>query len=996
LQQHDQLKIINLSTQIPPDIMSRSQDSYTTGSGMADTVAVEVLLTKINRLEKELDAVVSEQKALRKDSLSADTKGIEAKVNTKRCELLSALGDILVKDPNTSEKQDLANKMWNLCFYKHISDLRNRIAKQKSQMKKRQASGGDSRSPKKAISDLEKNYSDFLSQSVTFYEYIIKQLLRDLAPLSQTQSSDVELSQEDDDSYATASIKILYKAHLHLGDLHRYAAVHKRDTGAYKKADGCYLKAAKLSPGTGNPYNQLAVVAQSSQDSLTAVALYFYARSLMATNFPFETSRQNIVRLFESNRKWLGEHSRDGRDTHTRGIINVAGNSKSRSNKKEQKEWLTREQKATNRKALARLVDLVFDLFRGVSLEAGGDDKIGLNELITKMSGLIETFGNLTLNSAFGEGLLCKLVCVLAFTTLGAANEGKPCNIQGFDARRAKDPKFDEGVLMANQALAFSFFLRFTSMFTKHLQTVLEKKKKGNNNKISSTKSFSPLLLGLGFVNSIYAGSQWFHGLTFYPTRGSSSSNTVFRRLCEDAHVEFWTSIGAISNLFDALPRMEKGSLSRELGEVKDFALSKDFVEFRGFVPFASFLDKEGDPTDWSHRKKTPKFVCCEEALEALNSKPFGSKTADAIETAVKVGIFLSIAEKRTRQGFEEDSNGQYFLAMNAETKLREYLQITCKEDSEDDEDDRDETQLPPAHEEEAPAVENIDLDDDDEAGDTVVENLAGAFNTKKADEIDNVVNLKYSEHGLLTPAALLAASAQPPSMDVTIASSAGMQPPQPAAFPFLALGNLQPVAQPMPAQQPKPVEKAMPPPPGLMPPPGFAAAPSNMTNASSGFSLANLMQPPAQQMQHYLMGSQLNNGLLPPMAVAPNQPNMFPETLNPFAQLPPPTFRVSTSGVSNAPPGLMNTNQGSTLLTPGISIDSILGSFGGVARAPNNFVAPSALDLMMPTSATQDAANDPSDSLLNFLFEPSTNEESRGKTAYLPGFPPTKNPFAT
>merc|ERR1712176_167827 len=134
-------------------------------------------------------------------------------------------------------------------------------------------------------------------------------------------------------------------------------------------------------------------------------------------------------------------------------------------------------------------------------------------------------------------------------------------------------------------------------------------------------------------------------------------------------------------------------------------------------------------------------------------------------------------------------------------------------------------------------------------------------------------------------------------------------------------------------------------PPPGLLPPPGFAAAPSNITNASGSLLPTNLMPPPAQYMQHSLMESQINKGLPVPysMDVALNQPNMFPETLNPFAHQPPPTFSINTSGIPNASPGLMHTKQGG-LLTPGPSIDSILGNIEDVARAPKDVAAPSAL----------------------------------------------------
>ena len=93
----------------------------------------------------------------------------------------------------------------------------------------------------------------------------------------------------------------------------------------------------------------------------------------MATREPFETSRSNLVRLFESNRKWLDEHSRD-EDVHSRGIVNVgnvteggSATANSSMTKKAQKEWMHKACTAMNCKALARIVDLQCAFFRGLS-----------------------------------------------------------------------------------------------------------------------------------------------------------------------------------------------------------------------------------------------------------------------------------------------------------------------------------------------------------------------------------------------------------------------------------------------------------------------------------------------------------------------------------------------------------------------------------------------------------------------------------------------------
>ena len=928
------------------------------------------------------------------------------KVHAKRCELLRVIGDVIINDPVTSEEKDLANKMWNLCFYKHISQLRSDISKQKSLAKKRQAGGaGELSSPKKALlSGLEKQYSDFLSQSVTYYEWLTKQILKDLAPLTQTQSSDDDSL---DDEITGRSIVILYKTHLHLGDLHRYSAVQrKEDASSYKRADGGYLRAAALSRGgVGNPYNQLAVVAQSGSEPLTAVALYFYARSLQAVDFPFETSRQNLVRLFEQNRKWLDDHDRDGRARGggargtTRGIVDVGGGSG--LSRKEQKEMLNREQRAANRKALCRLSDLQWDFFRGVSLGVGGDDgSIGLNDLIAKMTGLVETFTGLTSNSAFSEGLLCKLVSVLAFTTLGAANEGKPCNAAGIDSRHAKNPKFDEGALMANQALAFSFFLRFASVLARHTKEALHKK--GGGAKLGSVKTLSPLLLSLGFVDSIYSGLQWFHGLAFFC--GSLGSDTAFRRLCEDSHEEFWTEVGAVANILDR----HQGKDKRQSAAASELRDVRDYVEFRGFIPFASFLDKDGDPSDWTRRKRSPKYASVEEALEALTPRTSGGKN----DSNSKGNILVSIVDKVTSQTSEAGSDGRCFLFWNTSTKQREYRRIASparEETANKDkpgEDDPEETQLPPSLADATTAI--MDLDEDDEAGDTVlnIDDRAKAIND------GNAFSLKYSDQGLLTPSALLANAATQalPSATASGVGNGLSMPPQADAAMLLAPGDFtsgSALANSGKVTAPEPTNAAVPPPPGLMPPPGFSSTTAPPPNAGGGLSLADLVSPPVQQnlapAQTFMGGQMHGVGMLPNSG--PNAQTLlpdFPKTSNPWTSVAP---NVEPRNASNgAPPGMPNSgNIGGGLLgqingasdSAGPSLDFLLGG-GNATSAPNTLGF-----AQLPQSNTNQSTND--ESLLNFLFEHTTTTEGdKAKSQFL-GFPQlnnsessrTQNPFA-
>lgn len=61
-----------------------------------------------------------------------------------------------------------------------------------------------------------------------------------------------------------------------------------------------YLKASKLAPKNGKPYNQLGVIAVLANRKLDSV--YFYIRSLAASN-PILTAREKLTTIFHELQK---------------------------------------------------------------------------------------------------------------------------------------------------------------------------------------------------------------------------------------------------------------------------------------------------------------------------------------------------------------------------------------------------------------------------------------------------------------------------------------------------------------------------------------------------------------------------------------------------------------------------------------------------------------------------------------------------------------------
>ncbi|KAL7538964.1 hypothetical protein ACHAXR_010005 [Thalassiosira sp. AJA248-18] len=1023
------------SPQHPPPT-PESQDSIT-------TEAILAKLAKAKEIESTLESIAAEQKGVKKRSPSSDEK--TQKLRLQLCEVLS---DVILNDSTLADTNDAIGRLWKNCFYGRINDVRTRIMKEKSRAKKRTAPPAIAADGSKiVVADLERKLKEFLDEAIQLYRYIIERYVKELMPLSQSQASGMS-EQLEEEERSLIIISSLYRMHIHLGDLYRYST-------SYKLAEECYSKSAKLAPGTGNPFNQLAVVAQlQSQDSsLTAVSLYYYARSLMATRAPFETSRGNLVRLFESNQKWMEEHLReDGDDdVHSRGIVNVdnmdvaaVATKATVANKKVQKEWMQKERAAMNRKAMARLVDLQWALFRGVSLDddddANNKGQIDLDKLMKKMTSLLGTYTNLISHASFSESLLCKLVATIAFSALGASNNGgKLVNVDRFDAKRAKDPKWNEGILMTNQALAFSFVLRFCAILAKDIDAVIAKREAADMaNKVGMVRSLSPLLLGLRFVTSVYEGCEWFHGLPFFPgidgvaAAGSEMEGNSIYKLCKDSHVEFWMSIASLANHLDNLSKKKKSNNAQE-EDMADLLDKKDFAEFQGYVPFAPFLDKYPADTTTSslqggHKEKT-KYATPDEVIDALSeTKHSRSGKGIEAETNMKIQLFLSIVDKKTCRPASNnvvDNESQVFLTKNPDTNKREFFIGSI---STDDETEVSEQKMDMSHEVSSLNITHVD-------GDNATEEM----------DQDDGIDVPLQMPALLTPAALLAGisgsgaeQGRPPMNGATVnhGEESKKKPSSPMGLPVDSmlvpssmtaepLSNiintavahsavdtlLQPTTLPSKQQEP---QKAP-----LLPPPGFSMQPAEpaatvpqqlpIAPSTTGISLAEFTVT-RQAEQNIAFGSNQATsavGEMMPQAAGPSYPatsSMF-ETMNPFFQVPPQSFNNdfisdnSSASLNQQYPGLLNPVQDGVNLQQTDPTLNFLFSNNRM-ESTNKPASTNALNILATSAAEPE---DPSESILNFLFndtsqaghQPLYAANRQQHSSQQHGVPPNKNPFA-
>ncbi len=888
-----------------------------------DTDNTEAILAKFaqaEKLEAQLSAIDDDKKAKRK--LPA---GTDQKAQGLRAKLCQVLIEVIVADPVMSHSKDASKRLWHSCFYSRVNELRMELWKEKSRAKKRQVSGGDVSGSEKIVSVVNERLKGSIKEALKLYEWLIDKMLKMLQPMTQSQSTNVSENSENED-YEHAVVAILYWSHLYMGDLLRYDE-------SYKQAEEIYLKSSKLYPGNGNPFNQLAVVAQS-QDSLSAVALYYYARSMMATQAPSAMSDSNLKRLFTSNAKWLDEHARKD-DSFSRGIFEANGSEGKKADKKAQREWQQKQKTAMNRMALAKFVDLQWSFVKGISL-----DGTALQDIIQNMDSVMDIFTQLINDASFGESLLCKIVAILSFGTLGASNGGKLCKASMFEKKLRKEPSWKKDDIVANNALAFSFVLRFCTVLMNDIGVHLANKK---DEKIGTIRSMSSMVLCVNFVNAVYKGSEWFHGLPFFPGKAfstdtsSSDTSLIICELCKESHNDFWRSVAKLANQLDSLSKPSSEDDARPaLIEVKDFD------EFCGYVPFESFLIH-----DDTHASGKSKYAPAEEVVSALTQKKSTATKKTESEVQTMIQFFLLFADENTAlstvYGYDQS---EFFLARNPETNGRELYQ------SSDSVDHQDEVEIAAAETNFSPSPSVAD-----EMEITTQDNDA---------TMKEVVSLKmtYSETGLalLTPAALLESKVSDiaPPLGLEQMQEDEQGPPVAPHEPDMAQTTLAPAkditstileqTQSAPSQ---PTKETLPPPPGLMPPPGFSQQPQ-MTNVDN-------------MQNNGLLGNMNNFGIIPQTAPV--------QTLNPFAQVPP--TLINEFGASLNQPSQANANQSinTSQYHQTLGMVPSMNSLFNSHQSLDQLASSDAFGLVPPQQAEPD---DQSDSIMKFLFE--SNDNSSGK----------------
>ncbi|XP_010549325.1 PREDICTED: protein SMG7L isoform X2 [Tarenaya hassleriana] len=191
---------------------------------------------------------------------------------------------IFTSDLTQEELQDVEFSLWKL-HYKHIDEFRKGV----------KPSSVDSSGRRISDSHVEA-FKSFLSRATEFYKNLISKARRHFG-VSEGEESFPPF-------HEPKVLKCRFLCHrfcICLGDLARYREQYLKtgDRPNWSAAAAHYLEAAVTWPDSGNPHNQLAVLATYVGDEF--LALYHCIRSL-AVKEPFPGAWNNLLLLFEKNR----------------------------------------------------------------------------------------------------------------------------------------------------------------------------------------------------------------------------------------------------------------------------------------------------------------------------------------------------------------------------------------------------------------------------------------------------------------------------------------------------------------------------------------------------------------------------------------------------------------------------------------------------------------------------------------------------------------------
>ena len=433
-------------------------------------------------------------------------------------EIVEILGDLIMSNPLEAHLQDVPSRLWTVCFYDKVKMYRSKISRAK-------------RKKDPELKRLTKQFEKLCDEGTEYYKLLVDHSKGTLKKAMQSQAEDSgsqdlasDSLPEGEVSSVEGVVQCFYKVSLHLGDLYRYSE-------KFKLSEESYLEAAKLAPGKGNPYNQLAVVTLTECPDLSFNALYWYARSLLATHESFQTTNANLTRMFADNRNYLNEHSRDPKPP----ILKLE--------QKRNADILRNQKRAANKTFLAHFVAVIDDILESTK------PNVDVNEaaIRSKMSDIMDSFESLLVASTFGDSMLCKMVLICVYAFHNSMDGGTPIS-----KALSRDYLLIFGVSLAN---------RLKAAITKFLD------------KEKSASLIPPMRLLISYLI-----------LCEYMGQITESEGEWYDK--------FWKSFSEVANLTLQVSRREGIAAESHTDIDGDISVPiKDYQLLRGYRPFA-FLYK--------------------------------------------------------------------------------------------------------------------------------------------------------------------------------------------------------------------------------------------------------------------------------------------------------------------------------------------------------------------------------------------------------------------
>ncbi|CAL5344997.1 unnamed protein product [Camellia sinensis] len=232
------------------------------------------------------------------------SKGLlQTEVQDLYLKVRSGYEKIILNNDEGVELQDIEFSLWKL-HYKHVDEFRKRVRQTSANSESTNSSTLLNVANLQSSIDCHmERFKVFLSEATEFYQDLITKLRR------RYELPEDPLFYENHDISCVVDPAKLRKCQFSchrflvcLGDLARYRELCKKldfPRHDWSVAATYYFKATLVWPDSGNPQNQLAVLATYVGDDY--MALYHCIRSL-AIKEPFPDAWNNLIFLFEKNR----------------------------------------------------------------------------------------------------------------------------------------------------------------------------------------------------------------------------------------------------------------------------------------------------------------------------------------------------------------------------------------------------------------------------------------------------------------------------------------------------------------------------------------------------------------------------------------------------------------------------------------------------------------------------------------------------------------------